>query len=103
MELVEGETLAERLAAGPIPPREALSVALQIAEALEHAHARAIVHRDLKPAGTPGSWPAGQTPGRQRQGDLIFRSAFSQAASNCLSAAAASSCFCWSWTALWSP
>src|SRR5262245_54471281 len=50
MELVEGPTLAERIAQGPIPPAEALPIALQIAHALEAAHERAIVHRDLKPA-----------------------------------------------------
>ncbi|MGH9369355.1 MAG: protein kinase domain-containing protein [Thermoanaerobaculia bacterium] len=50
MELVPGETLAERIAAGPIPPREALPIARQIAEALEYAHEKGIVHRDLKPA-----------------------------------------------------
>jgi serine/threonine-protein kinase len=50
MELVEGPTLADRIAQGPIPLEEALPIALQIAEALEYAHDRGIVHRDLKPA-----------------------------------------------------
>jgi eukaryotic-like serine/threonine-protein kinase len=50
MELVEGPTLVERIALGPIPLEEALPIAKQIAEALEHAHERGIVHRDLKPA-----------------------------------------------------
>jgi eukaryotic-like serine/threonine-protein kinase len=50
MELVEGPTLANRIAQGPIPLDEALAVARQIAEALEAAHEKGIVHRDLKPA-----------------------------------------------------
>ena len=50
LELVEGPTLADRIAHGPIPLDEALPVARQIAEALEAAHDHGIVHRDLKPA-----------------------------------------------------
>src|SRR5262245_41019964 len=50
MELVEGETLAERISRGPIPLDEALPIAKQIAEALEMAHEQGIIHRDLKPA-----------------------------------------------------
>jgi serine/threonine protein kinase len=50
MELVEGPTLADRVATGPIPLDEALPIATQIAEALEAAHEQGIVHRDLKPA-----------------------------------------------------
>ena len=50
LELVEGPTLADRIAQGSIPLEEALAIATQIAEALEAAHARGIVHRDLKPA-----------------------------------------------------
>ncbi|MDP3717936.1 MAG: protein kinase [Acidobacteriota bacterium] len=50
MELVEGPTLADRIAKGPIPLDEAVPIAIQIAEALESAHDQGIVHRDLKPA-----------------------------------------------------
>ncbi|MFY9551435.1 MAG: protein kinase [Thermoanaerobaculia bacterium] len=50
LELVEGETLAERLTQGAMPVEEALAVAHQIADALEAAHEKGIVHRDLKPA-----------------------------------------------------
>ncbi len=50
MELVAGETLAERIKKGPIPVDEALGIAKQICEALEAAHDRGVIHRDLKPA-----------------------------------------------------
>jgi serine/threonine-protein kinase len=50
MELVPGQTLDERIAAGPIPIDEALGMARQIAEALEAAHEKGVIHRDLKPA-----------------------------------------------------
>ena len=49
MELVEGPTLADRIRQGPIPLDEALTIARQIADALEAAHDQSIVHRDLKP------------------------------------------------------
>ncbi len=49
LELVEGDTLTERLRRGPVPVTDALTIACQIAEALESAHERGIVHRDLKP------------------------------------------------------
>src|SRR5215510_3472557 len=50
LELVEGETLAERIARGPIPVAETLDIAKYICEALEAAHEKGIIHRDLKPA-----------------------------------------------------
>jgi Tol biopolymer transport system component len=49
MELVPGETLADRIKAGPVPVEETLKIAVQIAEALEAAHEKNIIHRDLKP------------------------------------------------------
>ena len=59
LELVEGETLAERIAGGPVPVDEALEIARQIARALEAAHEKGIVHRDLKPSNVKLD-PAGQ-------------------------------------------
>ena len=50
LELVEGETLADRIARGPLPVEDTLEIAHQIAEAIEAAHEKGIVHRDLKPA-----------------------------------------------------
>ena len=49
MELIEGDTLAERIGGTPIPVEDALAIARQIAEALEAAHEQGIIHRDLKP------------------------------------------------------
>jgi serine/threonine protein kinase len=50
LELVEGPTLADRIAQGPVPLDEALPIARQVADALEAAHEHGVIHRDLKPA-----------------------------------------------------
>src|SRR5262249_2639286 len=50
LELIDGETLADRMKHGPIPVKEALDIALHLCEALEVAHEKGVVHRDLKPA-----------------------------------------------------
>src|SRR5262245_43050061 len=62
LELVEGPTLAERIAHGPIPLAGALSIAKQIADALEAAHEQGIVHRDLKPANIKLTAPGAVSP-----------------------------------------
>ena len=49
MELVEGQTLAERIARGPLPLEETLRIAWQITEALEYSHEEGVIHRNLKP------------------------------------------------------
>ncbi len=48
MEYVDGELLSSRVAKGPLPPREVVDIGLQVADALDEAHARGIVHRDIK-------------------------------------------------------
>ncbi len=50
LQLIEGPTLADKIAQGPIPVEDALKIALQIAEGLEAAHEKGVIHRDLKPA-----------------------------------------------------
>ena len=50
LELFEGPTLAERIQEGAVPLEEALTIATQIAEALEAAHEKGVIHRDMKPA-----------------------------------------------------
>jgi len=66
MELLEGESLKDRLASGPLPSGEALEVATQITEALEAAHASGIVHRDIKPANVFITGPASGRPGQAK-------------------------------------
>src|SRR5688572_19546377 len=50
MEYVEGEVLSARIANGPLPVREAVDIARQVADALAEAHGRSVVHRDIKSA-----------------------------------------------------
>ncbi|MGH7412001.1 MAG: protein kinase domain-containing protein [Candidatus Methylomirabilis sp.] len=66
MELVAGETLAERLICGPLEAGEALRVLRQVAEALEAPHEKGVIHRDLKPANIK------ITPEGERQGPRLW-------------------------------
>jgi eukaryotic-like serine/threonine-protein kinase len=77
LELVEGETLAERIKRGPIPVDESLSIAKNICEALEAAHEKGVVHRDLKPANVKIT-----TDGKVKVLDFGLAKAFEAEASN---------------------
>ena len=70
MELLEGQTLSDRLAKGPLPLEQTLRFAVEIADALDKAHRQGIVHRDLKP-GNVMLTPIGRQAARfrSRQGD----------------------------------
>ena len=57
MEYLEGETLASRLINGPLPVDQVLRYAIEIVNALDHAHRRGIVHRDLKPSNVMSLFP----------------------------------------------
>src|SRR5262249_45247919 len=72
MPFLDGETLADRLAKGPLPIREALGVASQVADALDRAHRAGIVHRDLKPGNIFLTFPTarGAPPPRGEDGRL---------------------------------
>ena len=75
LELVEGATLAEHLERGPLPVSDAVTVARQVAEALEAAHDKGIVHRDLKPTNIvlqSVSGPSGVPSGAPRAKVLDF-------------------------------
>ena len=72
LELVEGPTLADRLGRGPLPMADVLSIARQIAEALDTAHEKGIVHRDLKPANIVLQGTAGLTSDDMRAKVLDF-------------------------------
>jgi serine/threonine protein kinase len=78
MELVEGETLADRIARGPIPWKEAEPLFHQIAEALEAAHEKGILHRDLN-SRPPSGEPDGTKPRRPRR-ELVRRAFAARAA-----------------------
>ena len=78
MELVEGQTLAERMAEGPLPPEEAVPIAQQMAEALEYAHEKGIIHRDLKPSNIKISPPTSASPGRVKVLDFGLAKALNE-------------------------
>jgi len=89
LELVEGPTLAERIAQGPIPIEDALPIARQVAEAVEYAHEKGVVHRDLKPANVKIAGPETGQAGRVKV--LDFGLAKAMAGGDAISGSAESS------------
>ena len=76
LELVDGETLEDRLHRGPVPLADALGIARQIADALEAAHERGIVHRDLKPANIKVAQDVRQLRGLQTESGCTLPQGF---------------------------
>ena len=56
MGFVAGQSLSQRLADGPLPPREATGLMVKVAEAIEYAHQHGVIHRDLKPGNILLAW-----------------------------------------------
>ncbi|MGE0706442.1 MAG: protein kinase [Planctomycetota bacterium] len=84
MEYVAGETLADRLARGPLPPADAVACLREVAAAVAHAHAHGILHRDLKPANVLLEWRRAAPPLEQHDASGVAERSSASAPANVL-------------------